>query len=61
MTFTAPAIFRSLDIVGTISGDTFTGTFKNNDPKSSNYGKTYGSIKMTFSSDVNHFHGKDDK
>lgn len=49
--------YRSLDIEGTISGNTFIGTFKNNDQKSSNYGKTEGSVEITFSPDGNHFTG----
>jgi len=58
VTFTAPAIFRSLDIVGTMSGNTFTGTFIDNDPKSPNYGRTQGSVEVVFSPDGNHFTGR---
>ncbi len=50
--------YGGLDIEGTISGNTFTGTFKDNDPKSSNYSKTEGSVEVTFSSDGNHFTGR---
>jgi hypothetical protein len=58
VTFTAPAIFRSLDIVGTISGNTFTGTFIDHDPKSSKYGRTQGSVEVVFSADGKHFTGR---
>jgi hypothetical protein len=58
VTFTSPAIFRSLDIVGTISGNTFTGTFIDHDPKSSKYGQTQGSVEVIFSADGNHFTGR---
>jgi hypothetical protein len=58
-TFTAPAMWRSLDIVGTISGNTFTGTFIDHDPKSPNYGRTKGLVEVTFSEDGKHFTGKE--
>jgi hypothetical protein len=58
MTLTAPPNFRSRDIVGTIRGNTFTGTFKNDDPNSGIYGQTHGSVEITFSSDGKHFTGK---
>jgi len=58
VTFTAPAMFRSQDIKGTISGDTFTGTIIDNNPKSSNYGRTQGSVEVVFSTDGNHFTGR---
>ncbi len=63
VTFTAPANFRSQDIEGTISGNTFTGAIKNNDPKTPpsspfKYGQTHGSVDITFSPDGNHFTGR---
>lgn len=58
MTFTGTeGLFPDLDIVGTISGKTFTGTFIDHDPKSPSYGKTHGKVDLTFSDDGNHFTG----
>jgi hypothetical protein len=58
VTFTSPAMFRELDIAGTISGNAFTGTFIDNNPKSQNYGQTQGNVEITFSPDGNHFTGR---
>jgi hypothetical protein len=59
VTFASPAAWRSLDIVGTISGSSFTGTFIDNNPKSPNYGRTEGRVEVTFSEDGKHFTGKE--
>jgi len=52
ITFTAPHVIAR-DIVGTISGSTFTGTFIDSDTN-----RTQGNIEITFSSDGNHFTGR---
>ena len=38
-----------LEIVGTLSGYTFTGTFREGDPNVPDYGRTFGSVTIAFS------------
>jgi hypothetical protein len=52
ITLTAPHVIAR-DIIGTISGNTFTGTFIDIDSN-----RTHGNIEMTFSPDGNHFTGR---
>ena len=52
ITLKAPHVI-AMDIVGTISGNTFTGTFIDSDTN-----RTQGNIEITFSSDGNHFTGR---
>ncbi len=63
MTLTPPEFFKSQTIVGTISGNTFTGAIRNDDPNTPptspfKYGQTHGSAEITFSSDGNNFKGR---
>ncbi len=37
-----------MQIVGTINGNTFTGTFREGDRNVPDYGRTFGSVSMTF-------------
>ena len=52
ITLKAPHVI-AMDIVGTISGNTFTGTFIDSDTN-----RTQGNIEITFSPDGNHFTGQ---
>jgi subtilisin family serine protease len=63
VTLTPPEFFKSQTIVGTINGNTFTGTLRNDDPNTPpsspfKYGQTHGSVEITFSPDGSHFTGK---
>jgi len=63
VTLTPPEFFKSETIVGTINGNTFTGTLRNDDPNTPQsspfkYGQTHGSVEITISPDGNHFTGK---
>ncbi len=63
VTLTPPEFFKSQTIVGTINGNTFTGTLRNDDPNTPpsspfKYGQTHGNVEITFSPDGTNFTGR---